>query len=206
MAEQNLRLRLSNAYSKLCKSSLVTRKDTCDDSLESFVECLNEALPRDENEHAQVRIVKDLYHNAPNLTYRTITAERDGMTKQACYVLWTNAWCIRRHLHIEELVHLDWDQQNTKYKIRLTTPDDVTAVPVKNQSRSKYVPAQDEWQTKTKYKPPREKKYGTRRANVKRSRDIKSPHPEPAVEPVLTPKLESTKQVQKSATNKDAWE
>lgn len=121
--EQTFRSRVHNAYHKLCKSHLVMRKDVSEGSLKFFEERLNEAMPRDDLERDQVRIIKDLYYNAPRLTYQAITAERDGMNKQALYVLWTNAWCITRHFEIESIVHLDWDATQNLYHARLPDPE-----------------------------------------------------------------------------------
>jgi len=163
--DQTFRSRLHNAYHKLCKSHLVNRKDTSEGSLKFFEERLNEAMPRDSVEHDQVRVIKDLYHNAPQLTYRSITAEKDGMSKQAPYVLWTNAWCITRHFGVEGVVYLDWDSTQNMYHVRL--PDQVSDAdnnkkdPVprspKNYQESpfKYQTPRDK---KTKYQKPREKK------------------------------------------------
>jgi hypothetical protein len=125
MEEQTYRSRLNNSYYKMSKSHLVVRGDVSEGSLKFFEERLNEALPTNDNERAQVRVIKDLFHNAPQLTYRVINAERDGMRKQALYVLWTNAWCITRHFEVDKLIRLEWDQPNNVYHVHALDQDEV---------------------------------------------------------------------------------
>ena len=164
MTDQSFRSRLSNCYLKLNKSNLATKKDTSNDSLAFFEQHLNEALPNTSDEHEHARVIKDLYHNSPRLTYRVITAERDGIKKQSLYVLWTNAWCITRHFEIQDLIHLAWDQEHNKYHITvIALPKPITVDP---SSESVAVPTiNHEWQQvdKRKNQPPRKGKRNERR-------------------------------------------
>lgn len=185
--EQTYRARLRNAYHKLCKSHLVNRKDTSEGSLKFFEERLNEAMPRDDVERDQVRIVKDLYYNAPQLTYRAITAERDGMNKQAPYVLWTNAWCITRHFEIESAVHLDQDATQNMYHVRLqdsvadTDPDpdpDHNPNPDPDQNIKEPPPQKplakfEQGDQKPRYQTPRDKKIGHQKPRNQKPRGQK---------------------------------
>ncbi len=217
--DQTFRSRLHNAYYKLYKSHLVARKDTSEGSLKFFEERLNEAMPRYAIERDQMRIIKDLYYNAPRLTYQVITAERDGMSKQSLYVLWTNAWCITRHFDIEGLVMLDWDASKNAYHVRLPDPESKQEQQPKEQKsqtdrppqkpRAKFAEKSDEWQTVDK------KKYRPRRGNRNERRGPKKPHsvteatppPEPSTEKVDTPTTiqEFQKEVEHAIKKGDPW-
>jgi hypothetical protein len=220
--DQTFRTRLHNAYFKLCKSHLVMRKDTSEGSLKFFEERLSEAMPRDAVERDQMRIIKDLYYNAPRLTYQVITADRDGMSKQSLYVLWTNAWCITRHFDIEGLVHLDWDAAQNTYHVRLPDPkpdqQDQGEKQVKAEQKPqnkphhtrkphmKFAETSDDWQTvdKKKYRPHTGKRNDRRAPKKPES----TPEPEPSVEKVYTPNTVQEYQaaIDQSIKKSDPWD
>jgi hypothetical protein len=121
-----LQTRSFNSYYKLVKSELVCSRSISDESLQFFVNNLNDALPTNKDELALVKIIKDIYDNAPNLAYRLFVAEKNGMQKQIMYILWTNAWCITRHFGIDKIVKLIWNHKSNKYEIKLMEPESAT--------------------------------------------------------------------------------
>lgn len=230
--EQSFRSRVHNAYHKLSRSYLVNREDTSEGSLTFFESRLNDALPRTDVEKDQVRIIKDLFHNAPHLTYRVITAERDGMSKQSMYVLWTNAWCITRHFKIEHLVTLEWDQQNSVYHVKAVessskssesssgsssqkspkTSNESSPATSKPSSPEPGTKRSDNWQTvdNKKYRPRRGKRNDRRPPPGKKQKpneSVLNSVPEPPEEPVTEPATAKTLQeeIAQAVARNDAW-
>lgn len=195
----SIRSRLTNAYGKLVKSHLVVRHDTSEESLAFFEEHLNDALPRNENDNEldQVRVIKDIYHNAPSLAYRAITAARDGVSRQSVYVLWTNAWCITRHFKIDELVKLEWNQESKTYKVQVLEPESTQRIQTVEPRVTRRADS-SEWKSieKKKYRTPRKGKHGERRQpkQVFEQENKSEPVPMPVDE-----------QLQKALSSNEPW-
>lgn len=126
---QSLRSRLFSSYNKLNRCRLVRQKDLSDDSLNFFVACLNDALPKTDADRDQMRIVKDLHYTSSSTMFKLLNMRPRDQTQVAQYILWTNAWSIVHHFQIENLIKLNWDKDNSKYLIEVLETSDEQVMP-----------------------------------------------------------------------------
>lgn len=101
--------------------NLVKNKKTNEESLKVFVDYLNDALPQDEIEYDQVRVIRDLFYTNPNQSVYILLSDRGGEQKIAHYILWTNAYQILKYFDLIGHVILEWDNENFKYNIKVST-------------------------------------------------------------------------------------
>lgn len=109
---QFLPRRLQSNYRSIMNGNLVQSKVMDENSLRLLQALLNESQAQDQDESLIQKTVQFLYRQNTSSFYKFLTKN-----KLAYVVLWTESKCIVRHLGLQGLVYIRWNQDERMYEV-----------------------------------------------------------------------------------------
>ena len=104
--------RLQFNYDKIMKSNLVSTKIPDETNLGVLQSILNESKSNSDEENSIQRTIQFLYRQNASSFYKFLTKN-----KMSHVILWTESKCIVRHLGLQGIVYIRWNNEEKKYEV-----------------------------------------------------------------------------------------